>query len=71
MLPPADELAMASLNEAIREFHGDAERTYLTGMSMGGFGAWFLAEKYPGRFATLVVICGGIRPPAHETLARN
>jgi len=28
------------------------------------FGAWHLAEKYPGRFAALVVICGGIRPPA-------
>jgi predicted peptidase len=65
MLPPADELAMASLDEATREFHGDTERTYLTGMSMGGFGAWYLAEKYPGRFAALVVICGGIRPPAH------
>jgi predicted peptidase len=31
---------------------------------MGGFGAWHLAGKYPGRFAALVVICGGIRPPA-------
>ncbi len=31
---------------------------------MGGYGAWHLAEKYPGRFAALVVICGGIRPPA-------
>jgi predicted peptidase len=65
MLPPADDLAMISLEEATREFHGDAQRTYLTGMSMGGFGAWHLAEKYPGRFAALVVICGGIRPPAH------
>jgi predicted peptidase len=68
MLPPADDLAMSALEEATKEFHGDAQRTYLTGMSMGGFGTWHLAEKYPGRFAALVVICGGIRPPAH---ARN
>ncbi len=63
-LPPFDDLAMAALAEATKEFHGDTHRIYLTGLSMGGFGAWHLAEKYPGRFAALVVICGGIRPPA-------
>jgi predicted peptidase len=64
MMPSMDDLAMSVLQEATREFHGDTQRTYLTGLSMGGFGAWHLAEKYPGRFAALVVICGGIRPPA-------
>ncbi len=63
MLPPMDDLAMAALDEATKEFHGDVNHTYLTGLSMGGFGAWHLAETYPGRFAALVVICGGIRPP--------
>jgi predicted peptidase len=63
-LPPMDDLAMSALQEATKEFHGDTQRTYLTGLSMGGFGAWYLAEKYPGRFAALIVICGGIRPPA-------
>jgi predicted peptidase len=65
MLPAMDDLAMTSLEEATKEFHGDAQRTYLTGLSMGGFGAWHLAGRYPGRFAALIVICGGIRPPAH------
>ena len=64
MLPPTDDLAMAALAEATREFHGDTHRTYLTGLSMGGYGAWHLAQKHPGTFAALVVICGGIRPPA-------
>jgi predicted peptidase len=63
VLPPMDELAMASLAEATREFHGDPQRTYLTGLSMGGYGAWHLAQQHPGMFAALVVICGGIRPP--------
>jgi predicted peptidase len=62
--PPMDDLAIAALNAAIKEFHGDVQRTYLTGLSMGGFGTWYLAGKYPGRFAALIVICGGIRPPA-------
>jgi predicted peptidase len=62
MLPPMDELAMASLAEATKEFHGDPRRSYLTGLSMGGYGAWNLAQQHPGTFAALVVICGGIRP---------
>jgi predicted peptidase len=63
-LPPMDELAMKALIEATREFHGDPQRMYLTGLSMGGFGVWHLAQKYRGKFAALVVICGGIRPSA-------
>lgn len=34
-------------------------QTYLTGMSMGGYGAWFLAGDYPDRFAALAPVCGG------------
>jgi predicted peptidase len=64
MLPLTDDLAMAALEQATREFHGDSQRTYLTGLSMGGFGAWHLAQKFPKKFAALIVICGGIRPPA-------
>jgi predicted peptidase len=63
-LPPMDDLAMAALAEATKEFNGDTRRTYVTGLSMGAYGAWHLAEKHPGTFAAIVVICGGIRPPA-------
>ena len=54
--------ALAALTSSIKEFNGDRQRTYLTGLSMGGFGAWDLAEKYPGRFAAYVIICGGMNP---------
>jgi predicted peptidase len=64
IMPPMDEVAMTALEMAAKEFHGDPQRTYLTGMSMGGFGTWHLAAKYPGRFAALVVVCGGIHPRA-------
>ena len=36
-------VAFAALDAATREFHGDPHRTYLTGMSMGGYGTWELA----------------------------
>lgn len=37
----------------------DADRFYLTGNSMGGYGAWQLAISMPEYFAALVPICGG------------
>lgn len=56
-------LAFAALDAATREFSGDSDRTYLTGLSMGGYGTWELALLQPTRFAALVPICGGITPP--------
>ena len=60
---PMDDLAMKTLDAVTLEFHGDPQRTYLTGLSMGGYGTWHLAGKYPGRFAAIVPICGGILMP--------
>jgi predicted peptidase len=57
------DVAMATLAAAQKEFHGDSARTYLTGLSMGGYGTWYLAGKYPGKFAAIVPICGGILVP--------
>jgi len=61
---PADA-AITALDCAIAEFNGDPDRVYLTGLSMGGYGAWHLAMANPNRFAALVVVCGGLLP--HET----
>jgi len=74
-MPPMGDLAMTALHNATREFHGDTNRTYLTGISMGGYGSWYLAQKYPHTFAAMVVICGGIHPPvatlkAHPELVK-
>lgn len=55
--------ALATLERSIKEFHGDSNRVYLTGLSMGGYGTWDLAAKYPHRFAAYVPICGGIHGP--------
>jgi len=65
---PMDELALKALEAAVKEFHGDPQRTYLTGLSMGGYGTWYLAAKHPGKFAALVPICGGITLPEHLRL---
>lgn len=47
------------LDSAINELPIDKNRIYCTGMSMGGYGAWSLAIKYPDLFAAIIPICGG------------
>ena len=40
----------------------DASRVYLTGISMGGQGAWYLANAYPNIFAAVAPVCGPANP---------
>lgn len=58
-----EEQALAALDQTLAEFNGDPQRVYLTGLSMGGYGTWYLASRHPGRFAALAPVCGGIIPP--------
>ncbi len=62
--PEMEALALKSLEQTIAEWNGDRGRVYLTGLSMGGYGTWFLAGQYPGKFAAIAVVCGGIRGAA-------
>lgn len=54
----ADAL-LALLDEVSAKYRVDVARVYLTGFSMGGFGAWSLGLKHPHRFAAIAPICGG------------
>lgn len=58
--PLMEKLALESLQKATKEFNGDPRRTYLTGLSMGGYGTFALAQKFPDRFAAYVPVCGGV-----------
>jgi predicted peptidase len=60
-----EDQAEAALDAAVREFHGDRARLYLTGISLGGSGAWFLA-RHRHRFAAVVPICGEVVPAADD-----
>jgi predicted peptidase len=57
---PAD-MALAALQQTTREFHVDPTRVYLTGLSMGGHGTWYIAYRHPELFAAVVPICGWVR----------
>ena len=63
------EVVFAQLDAATEEFGGDPDRTYLTGLSMGGYGTWEFALHQPGRFAALVPVCGGLVHPRRPSMA--
>lgn len=50
------------LDHVTQQYRVDTNRTYLTGLSMGGYGSWTLAANHPTRFAAVAPICGGGDP---------
>eukprot|EP01117_Protostelium_nocturnum_P002234 TRINITY_DN12882_c0_g1_i1.p1 TRINITY_DN12882_c0_g1~~TRINITY_DN12882_c0_g1_i1.p1 ORF type:complete len:282 (-),score=20.50 TRINITY_DN12882_c0_g1_i1:34-879(-) len=53
------EMLVRLLEEVEENYRVDYSRIHVTGFSMGGFGTWSLASYLPGKFASLVPICGG------------
>ncbi len=57
---PLELEALKGLLDTIMSKHNvDKKRVYLTGLSMGGYGTWYLAGMYPHLFAAIAPICGG------------
>ncbi|RNA68436.1 prolyl oligopeptidase family serine peptidase [Alteribacter keqinensis] len=54
----------ALLDDLEVKYPVDPDRVYLTGLSMGGIGAWHLALENPDRFAAIVPVCGGLSVPS-------
>jgi predicted peptidase len=74
--PEMETQALAALEQSMKEFNGDSNRVYLSGISMGGYGTWDMAARYPGKFAAFAPVCGGIRgledyPQIGVSLAKN
>ena len=49
---------MGMVDTVLAQYKGDAKRVYLTGLSYGGMGTWFLAAKHPEKFAAIVPVVG-------------
>jgi predicted peptidase len=54
-----ESMTMAELDDAVREFHGDRRRVYLTGISLGGAGVWYMA-RHSRTFAAIVPVAGEV-----------
>ncbi len=68
---PGDQMkvALGILDEVLKNYPADPGRVYLTGLSMGGYGSWDAAARYPDRFAAVAPICGGGDEATAERLA--
>jgi predicted peptidase len=67
-------MALATLDAEVKEFNGDPDRLYLTGLSMGGYGTWYIASHFHEKFAAVAPVCGGLRnvvEPKPQSRARN
>jgi len=62
----AAQLALAALERTQRELRTDPDRVYLVGLSMGGNGGWYLAYRFPRRFAAMVAISSWFVPRAAQ-----
>ena len=57
-----EDFLIAMVKDFVEKHRVDENRIYLTGLSMGGYGTWRLATKYPNYFAAIAPICGGGDP---------
>jgi predicted peptidase len=62
------DAVMVLLDDITANYNVDPNRIFLTGHSMGGYGTWYLATEYPGRFAAIAPICGGGNPKRVKNL---
>jgi predicted peptidase len=65
--PSVDSLVFEAIAAIEKEFLVDTSRRYVSGYSMGGYGAWHFICTRPEMFAAAVPICGGGDPE----LAKN
>jgi len=54
----AQDVALAALEQTQARYNIDPNRVILCGASLGGYGAYCLAARYPDRFAALVTMSG-------------
>jgi predicted peptidase len=62
------KLAKKIFDELVLEKSIDHSRIYVMGASMGGFGAWNFAMRYPGLIAAVIPVCGGSDPSMAQAI---
>jgi predicted peptidase len=53
------QIVVELLAELQKQYNLDANRLYVAGQSMGGYGTWSIIAEYPEMFAAAIPICGG------------
>jgi predicted peptidase len=75
LLPQGWELLeidlIAMLDSVQTEFRVNVDKTYLSGLSYGGFGTWYMASKHPERFAAIAPVVGWGHPSLMAPIAEH
>ncbi|HWO13789.1 MAG TPA: prolyl oligopeptidase family serine peptidase [Polyangiaceae bacterium] len=67
--PELEQDLIALLDEVLANYHGDPSRQYLSGVSYGGFGTWYMAGRHAQRFAAIVPVVGYGHPDSMTAIA--
>jgi predicted peptidase len=65
------EEVVSMLDAVLADYRADAQRVYLTGLSLGGWGTFELAAAYPERWAAIAPIAGAGDPAIAQDLAKR
>jgi len=49
---------LSILDGTLSSYRADPQRVYLTGLSYGGYGCWYMAMQHPDRWAAVAPVCG-------------
>jgi predicted peptidase len=58
MWDQADPDVIHILDFILEHYRADPQRVYLTGVSLGGYGTWHFASRYPKKFAAILPVVG-------------
>jgi pimeloyl-ACP methyl ester carboxylesterase len=61
---------LLTMLDMVNNMGGDRQRTYLTGLSYGGFGTWHFASTHPERFAAIAPVVGWGHPDLMPPIAK-
>jgi len=68
--PELEQDLLDMLDQVDRDYRSDIDRRYLTGVSYGGFGTWFIASHHPDLFAAIAPVVGWGHPDLMPPIAR-
>jgi predicted peptidase len=66
-----DKDLIAMLDNVQDNYRVNTSKTYLSGLSYGGFGTWYMASKHPDRFAAIAPVVGWGHPNLMAPIAEH
>ena len=64
-----EQEVLGIIDSVLDTYRADADRLYLTGLSYGGYGTWYLASHHPELFAAIAPVVGWGHPDLMPALA--